>query len=284
MVKTFSYQLTKDIRSQLLKQFPEEADTLAFIIVEHFSGYSKTDILINKPFTTGPQFDYQVKEIIRRLLTNEPIQYILDKAYFYDRPFEVNPSTLIPRQETEELVHLILDNIKNQQNLSILDIGTGTGCIPITLRLETDSSHIIEALDISKHAIETAIKNASLLGAPINFKILDILEEILTVKYDVIISNPPYVLDSEKELMKPKVLDYEPHHALFVLDENPLLFYKRITEIASRSLNPNGRLYFEINEQFGTETVALLESFSFKNVVLHQDLNGKDRFVSGIWK
>lgn len=284
MVKTASYQLLKQIRTELYEHLPEEAETLAFIVVEYFSGYSKTDILIDKTFTTDPQFENQIKDIIRRLLEDEPVQYILGEAFFYDRPFEVNHATLIPRQETEELVHLILDDIKNQQNLSILDIGTGTGCIPITIKLETSRSHTIEAIDISKHAIETAIKNASQLGADINFRILDILGESLQCGYDVIISNPPYVLESEKEQMKPNVLNYEPHHALFVLDENPLLFYKRITELASKNLNTNGKLYFEINEQFGNETVALLESFSFQSVVLHQDLNGKDRFVSGVWQ
>lgn len=280
MVKTFSYQLTKVIRSQLLNRFPEEADTIAFTVVEHFSGYSKTDILIDKTFTTGPQFEGQVKEIIRRLLANEPIQYILGNAFFYERPFAVNHATLIPRQETEEFVHLILGDIKNDQNLSILDIGTGTGCIPITLQLETNS-HTFEGVDISKHALETAHKNASQLGAKVDFQLMDILEENLQKLYDVIISNPPYVLDSEKSLMKPNVLEYEPHYALFVLDKNPLLFYKRITELASQSLKSNGMLYFEINEQFGSEMVELLKSHSFQGVTLHQDLNGKDRFVSG---
>lgn len=280
MIKTAPYQLVKSIRNLLLVQFPEEADSIAFTIVEHFSGYARTDILIDKPFITGPQFENQIQGIIKRLLGNEPIQYILGKAYFYERPFAVNPSTLIPRQETEELVHLVLDDIKNAKNLSILDVGTGSGCIPITLKLES-SSHQVEAIDISKHALETAQNNASELGAKIDFSILDILEENLSKKYDVIISNPPYVLDSEKALMKENVLKFEPHYALFVLDENPLLFYNRITELASKSLNSKGKLYFEINEQFGNEIVNLLKSHSFKEVTLHKDLNGKDRFVSG---
>jgi release factor glutamine methyltransferase len=280
MVTTLSYQLIKKIRTQLLAQFPEEADMLSFIIVEHFSGYTKTEILVDKPFTTGPQIENQIQAIITQLLQNEPIQYILGKAYFYDRSFEVNPATLIPRQETEELVHLVLSELRNLKNLSILDIGTGTGCIPITLALES-TSHTFEGVDISKKAIETAQSNAIKLEANVNFNILDILEQKLSQSYDVIISNPPYVLDSEKVLMKENVLAYEPHYALFVLDENPLLFYKRITEIASNSLKPHGKLYFEINKQFGNQIVELLKSHSFQNVNLHQDLNGKDRFVSG---
>jgi len=263
--------------------FAEEADTLAFTIVEHFSGYSKTDIITDKSFTSDPQFENKIEAIMERLLKNEPIQYILGKAYFYDRVFEVNASTLIPRQETEELVHLVLNDIKSQPCLSILDIGTGSGCIPITLKLECDS-HKIEGVDISKQAIETAIHNANQLNAKVKFKRLDILEEKLTEKYDVIISNPPYVLDSEKRLMKENVLNFEPHDALFVQDDTPLLFYKRITELASKNLTPNGKLYFEINEQFGKKMVELLQSYSFKEIVLHQDLNGKDRFVSGVWQ
>ena len=283
MVKTYSYQLFKKIKGKLQASFTEEAETLAFTIIEHFSGYTKTDIITDKTFLTGPQFEGQIQKIIERLLKDEPIQYVLGKAYFYDRAFDVNSSTLIPRQETEELVYLVLNEIKNQSHLSILDIGTGSGCIPITLKLASNS-HTIEAIDISNHALETATKNAKQLKADVDFKLLDILEEKLTKKYDVIISNPPYVLDSEKVLMKENVLNYEPHYALFVLDNNPLLFYKRITQLASNRLSPNGKLYFEINEQFGSEMVDLLKSYSFQKVVLHKDLGGKDRFVSGVWQ
>lgn len=281
MVNTLSYQLLKKIRSQLLKQFPEEADTISFQIVEHFSGYSRTDILIDKPFTTAPQFEKQIQNIIRRLIANEPVQYILGKAYFYNRPFDVNTATLIPRPETEELIHLILNDVKNQRNLTIIDIGTGTGCIPITLNLES-VSHKFEGVDISNQAIETATRNALVLKAKVDFNTLNILDENLSDTYDVIISNPPYVLESEKPLLQKNVLDYEPSIALFVPDSNPLLFYKRITELSKKSLKPNGKLYFEINEQFGNDVVELLKSNSYKHIVLHQDLNGKDRFVSGV--
>ncbi len=281
MVNTLSYQLFKKIREQLIEQFSEEADPLAFIIVEHFSGFSKMDIITDKPFLTGSQFELQIDAIINRLHKNEPLQYILGKAYFYDRPFTVNEYTLIPRQETEELVHLIVEDIKNQENLSILDIGTGSGCIPITLQLETPS-HQLEAVDVSKDALEVAAQNAKNLGANVGFTQFDILHKELTKNYDVIISNPPYVLHSEMAEMKENVLDYEPHLALFVKNNNPLLFYKRITELANKHLKPHGRLYFEINEQFGNEVIELLTSYSFKQVKLHQDLNGKDRFVSGV--
>jgi len=281
MVKTNSYQLLKSIRTQLLKPFPHEADTLAFQLVEHLSGFSRTDILMDKPFTTGPQFNKHIQSIISRLINNEPIQYILGKAYFYGRAFIVTTSTLIPRQETEELVQLILHDIKVQKNLSILDIGTGSGCIPISLQLESNT-HKIEGVDISIKALETAKRNTLELSSEVHFSQLDILKQELTKTYDVIISNPPYVLESEKKLMKANVLEHEPNTALFVPDTTPLLFYKRITELATKHLNPNGRLYFEINEQFGKKVAQLLTSHSFKNVVIHQDLNGKDRFVSGV--
>lgn len=280
MVRTLSYQLFKKIRVQLLDPFKEEAETLAFIIIEHLSGLTKTDILTDKPFSTGPQFETQVKLILERLKKNQPIQYILGKAYFYERSFIVNKHTLIPRQETEELVYLILHDIEKEKSLSILDIGTGTGCIPITLNLEAPT-HNFEAVDIRKEALEAASMNAEKLGAHVEFKQLDILQQELSRNYDIIISNPPYVLDNEKATMKRNVLDHEPHQALFVDNDTPLLFYKRITELASKFLNPNGRLYFEINEKFGNEVVTLLQSHSFFEVKLHQDLNGKDRFVTG---
>jgi len=282
MVKSNSYQLLKSIRAQLLESFPNEAEALAFQLVEHFSGFSRTSILMDKPFTTGPSFETQIKSIINRLIANEPIQYILGKAYFYDRTFIVNTATLIPRQETEELVQLILNDIKEKKNLAILDIGTGTGCIPISLKLE-NSKHKVEGVDISLKALETANLNAKSLGADVHFFQMDILKQDLASNYDIIISNPPYVMEAEKAKMKANVLEFEPPTALFVPDTNPLLFYKRITELATQYLNLNGRLYFEINEQFGKETVALLTSHSFKQVVLYKDLNGKDRFVSGSW-
>lgn len=280
MVNVSSYQIFKEIREQLKEHFSEEADSLAFIIVEHFSSFSKTEIVTDKLFVSDPKFELQIKSIIERLIKNEPIQYILGRAYFYDRPFKVSEHTLIPRQETEELVHLILTYVKGKQNLSILDIGTGTGCIPITLKLETPS-HQVAAIDISQDALEIARGNARDLHTKVAFKQLDILEKEPSKSYDVIISNPPYVLNSEKLAMKDNVLDYEPHLALFVENNNPLLFYKRITELSAQYLNPNGRLYFEINEQFGNQVVELLKEHSFNEVKLYQDLNGKDRFVSG---
>ncbi len=266
-----------------MSQFSDEASPIAFIIVEHFSHLTKTEILIDKPFKTGPQFERQIQTIIDRLLNNEPIQYILGTAYFYDRPFAVNNSTLIPRQETEELVHLVLDEIKNQSNLSILDIGTGSGCIPITLKLESNT-HKLEGIDISKLALDTASMNAKSLGVEVSFTFLDILKDDLSQQYDVIISNPPYVLESEKKLMNANVLEHEPHKALFVANHNPLIFYHRIAKLASSHLTTNGRLYVEINEQFGNEIVQLLQSNLFYQVKLHTDLNGKDRFVSGTKK
>lgn len=281
MAQTFSFQLFKSIRNKLADKYPEESDTLAFEVVEHFSGFNRTDILIDKPFTTDLQFQKQIEGIINRLLTNEPLQYILSKAHFYGHWFEVNQSTLIPRQETEELVHLILKDIENKESLSILDIGTGSGCIPITLQLEADT-HNFEAVDISEDALKIATENALRLGAEVDFKKLDILTQNLSSSYDIILSNPPYVLDREKTLMQKNVLDYEPSTALFVPDNTPLLFYKRITELAVKHLNPRGKIYFEINEQFGKETIELLNSYSFVELKLHQDLNGKDRIVSGI--
>lgn len=281
MVYTSSLQLLKNLQEALVQKFPNEADTIAFQIVEHFSGFTRTDILVDKPMATGPQFDDQIQQITERVLSNEPIQYVLGKAHFFGRMFEVNPSTLIPRQETEELVQIILQDVEAKKGLLALDIGTGTGCIPITLSLENPNL-LVEALDFSREALETAKKNAQALKANVQFFELDVLNNNLSKTYDIIVSNPPYVLESEKELMQPNVLEHEPSTALFVPDELPLLFYERITELALEHLNPNGKIYFEINEQFGDEVLELLTKNVFHQVTLHKDLNGKPRFVSGI--
>lgn len=156
MVYTSSLQLLKNLKEALVQKFPNEADTMAFQIVEHFSGFTRTDILVDKPMATGPQFDDQIQQITERVLSNEPIQYVLGKAHFFGRMFEVNPSTLIPRQETEELVQIILQDVE-AKGLLALDIGTGTGCIPITLSLENPNL-LVEALDFSREALETAKK------------------------------------------------------------------------------------------------------------------------------
>ena len=218
--------------------------------------------------------------ILNDLMIGKPIQHILEEAYFYGSVFKVNQHVLIPRPETEELVDWIISDSKlNLQNeLAILDIGTGSGCIPISLKKYLPKS-IISTLDISSEAIKVAKENAEAIGVQIQFINTDVNEYQTEDKFDVIVSNPPYIRDLEKKEMHQNVLSYEPHLALFVTDENPLIFYRVIADFAKSNLKNNGQLYFEINEYLGKEMVEMLVEKGFKNIELKQDMQGKDRMI-----
>ncbi len=217
---------------------------------------------------------------IQRLHNKEPVQYIVGHTYFLDYKIQVNPSVLIPRQETEELVLKIIDREKSNQDLRILDIGTGSGCIPIALASQLNTSLVI-ALDISYQALEVAQKNIALNNVDVITKRADILSDEFDLKnLDLIVSNPPYVLNSDKTCMKDNVLKHEPSLALFVPDDDPLKFYKAIAEQGLKLLKPGGRLYFEIHERYGTEVQDVLESKGYINVEIIQDtFLSKDRMV-----
>jgi len=215
----------------------------------------------------------RIKQIIAELKTNKPIQHIIGETEFFGLKFNVNEHTLIPRPETEELVQWILEH----EFSSALDIGTGSGCIPIALMKNKDAE--ISAIDVSESALLVAKENAKINEVEINFLLQDILKTTTLPMMDVIISNPPYVLDKEKELMLDNVLANEPHLALFVPNNNPLLFYKKIAELAFISLSKNGFLFFEINERFGKETVAMLSAIGFVDIELKKDINDKDRMI-----
>ena len=216
-------------------------------------------------------------EYLQRLLKYEPVQYILGYAEFYGLKFKVSPAVLIPRPETEELVELIVSEVE-QEDVSILDIGTGSGCIPVSLKDELPDA-IVSAIDISSDALSIAKENAKANGADITFIEMDILREIPRGKYDVIVSNPPYISHDEKEKMNDNVLIYEPHLALF--SDDPLLFYKRIAEIAPQLLNPNGRIYLEVSEFRAKEVLALFAGIG-KDARIVKDMSGKERIVSVI--
>jgi len=257
----------------------EEAVSQVQWLFNHFLGISRKDLLLDK----GLQFIPNELELaLSKLILGTPIQYVLGRGFFYGREFNVTPHVLIPRFETEELVHLII-----QENTltapSILDIGTGSGCIPITLSLELPQSRVV-GIDISSEALEVAGENARELGAGVIFFPIDILrEELPKGPWDIIVSNPPYVRHLEKVAMHQNVIDHEPALALFVPNEDPLLFYKVITQKAVHYLNMGGKLYFEINEAFGLETKQLLEEEGFREVAVYRDLQGKDRIVKGTW-
>ena len=245
----------------------------AYISIDFLLGYNRSDCIIHANMYVNIDMSDRIKLIIAELKTNKPIQHIIGITEFYGLNFNVNEHTLIPRPETEELVQWILEH----EFTSALDIGTGTGCIPIVLKKNKDAE--ITAIDVSESALLVAKENAKINDVKINFLLQDILKKPTLPKVDVIISNPPYVLDKEKELMLANVLDNEPHSALFVPNNNPLLFYKKIADLAFTSLPKNGLLFFEINERFGNEIIVMLSAIGFVDIELKKDLNDKDRMI-----
>lgn len=251
-----------------------EATEMAYRLLETYEGMTKIDIALST--VNSLEISPVITKALQALEKGEPLQYVMQYADFYDLKFEVNTSVLIPRPETEELVSLVLESITHQE--SVLDIGTGSGCIPISIKKNKPYLKV-SACDISLDALTVAKRNAHNNGVELDFFVCDILKESFSQSYDIIISNPPYVRPSEKAAMRSNVLDYEPHLALFVEEDEPLIFYERIANIALSKLNDRGLLFFEINEEFGAETVKILEEKAFVNVELYQDINGKDRMI-----
>ena len=228
-----------------------------------------------------------LQNISERLLNFEPWQYVVGNADFYGLKFKVNPSVLIPRAETEELVYLILETIKKAktENPTLLDIGTGSGCIPITLQQKNKSINAF-AIDISEGAISLAKENNQAIGTNVNFILADAFhwqnidnQYFTHQNFDIIVSNPPYIPFVEKKIMPRHVLDFEPHLALFVSNEDPLIFYRTIAEMAKIKLNNNGFLFFECNEYNANDVVKILQQLGYQSIVLHKDMAGKDRMV-----
>ena len=263
----------------------KEIESFFYLILESFHRKKRIDLALE------PEMEMDALQLLRwesalaELKKQKPIQYILGETEFYGLPFLVNENVLIPRPETEELVALILAEEKGKRKegkVRILDIGTGSGCIPIALKKNLPEAEVY-AIDISEKALATAMKNAELNQVDVYFRLQDILAtEDLELSFDTIVSNPPYVRHLEKIEIQPNVLEYEPHLALFVADNDALLFYRKITALAQKHLTPKGKLYFEINQYLGKETVALVESFGFTEVRLHQDIYGNDRMISAV--
>lgn len=264
-----------------------EAKSLAWWSINDVCKISRTSFLASKEKVISEQQEASLQHILEELKTGKPIQYVLGETEFYGLPFKVNPSVLIPRPETEELVDWILIEIRNSDllndiNGNILDIGTGSGCIPIAIKKFLPEFNI-SALDVSKVAIETAKINAELNQTEIEFIEDDILNPsqlfLLNKQYTIIISNPPYVRESEKTAMHNNVLGHEPHLALFVADDNALIFYSRIAEFAKTNLVKGGMLFLEINENLAPQTIDLLEGKGLRNIELRQDIRGKNRMI-----
>ncbi|MBP9924923.1 MAG: peptide chain release factor N(5)-glutamine methyltransferase [Cyclobacteriaceae bacterium] len=256
-----------------------EIQSIIYLLLENKFGLTRTEILFDKLIHNADQSALNL--CIERINNHEPIQYILGEAFFYGRLFKVNPAVLIPRPETELLIHEI-KNIRTGKidPIRILDIGTGSGCIAISLALEIKNA-TITATDVSSTALEYAKENARLLKSPVRFIEHDILKEELTESFDLIVSNPPYISFEEKNSMKPNVLKFEPHVALFASEADPLLFYKKIIEKSKKSLSIHGSLWFEINEHFGKEVMGLLKAHGFVDIQIIKDFDGKERMVTG---
>ncbi len=277
--------------TELEELYPkEEIESFYYLCAEKFTELNRLKIALNPDFRVNEKQLQQFSNALERLKKEEPIQYILGKTEFYRLPFLVNKNVLIPRPETEELVAWVIAEKSNEtaSNLKILDIGTGSGCIPISVAKNLKNSNLW-ALDISEKALEIGKKNAIQNEVFVHFVQADILcttsnqlkahLQLDREKFDIIISNPPYVRDLEKVQMKNNVLQYEPHVALFVEDENPLLFYDKIADFARENLKPNGLLFFEINQEFAQETISLLKEKNFNNISCKKDIFGVDRMV-----
>ena len=289
ILKEYKINFTKELVSIYDK---EEIESFFFIISEFLHQKKRIDLALEPNFLINENELEKWNSILTELKQEKPIQYILGETEFYGLRFLVNENTLIPRQETEELVELIInENSKIEiPNPKILDIGTGSGCIAISLAKNLPNAKVY-ALDVSEKALEIAKKNSNINEVEVNFRNKSILEvEDLTSPstfnlqpttfFDIIVSNPPYVRNLEKEEIKKNVLDYEPHLALFVEDDDALLFYRKIAQLAKINLAEKGKLYFEINQYLGKETVELLENLDFKNVELIKDIYGNYRMIS----
>ena len=279
-------QLEKYFQQQLRANYPDsEIENFFFWTLEEILGIQRIDFVLQKNNAVDYQNIDRIKKVIQRLRNEEPIQYIFGSTEFYGLLFNVSTDTLIPRPETEELVEWIIETVKQDEYLSslselrILDIGTGTGCIAITLTKLIPSANTT-AVDISKNALTVAESNSALNEVNVHFVISNVLElSKLGNQYDIIVSNPPYVRNSEKIEIKNNVLKYEPDTALFVEDDDPLLFYRKIGKLSLESLNPNGYLFFEINQYLGKEMVDLLSDLGYQHIELRKDLFGNDRMT-----
>lgn len=282
--------LLKEIKNiyhlELDSLFPkEEVDSFFYMVIDHYMGLEKF-VLVMEPNLVVPKAKEEpLFSALSQLKEERPIQHILGKSHFCDLDFYVDENVLIPRPETEELVYWILDHVQklgSGNEIKILDIGTGSGCIAISLAKNLPNA-TVAAIDISKKAIGMARQNAKENNVIVEFIEADILAKFdFKEKFDVIVSNPPYVRELEKVEMKNNVLDYEPGSALFVSDENPLIFYKKIIQFAVDHLKANGVLFFEINQFLGNETKQLLENENFSEIELRKDMFGNDRMLRGM--
>ena len=299
----------KNYRTQFIQELSPiydagEAESFFYLILEEKNQLKRIDLALNPDLTFSDEEIQFWNSILEQLKLEIPVQYLLGKTSFYGLDFEVNENVLIPRPETEELVEWIIQSTKvevgstkleagsgklgvGSPKVKILDIGTGSGCIAVSLAKNIPNAQVF-AIDVSGKALATAQKNANSNEVNVAFIERNILEVVtlsavegLEQSFDIIVSNPPYVRELEKQEIKKNVLDNEPHLALFVEDNDALVFYRKIAELAQKNLSPNGQLFFEINQYLGKEMVELLEKMNFKNIELRKDIYGNDRMMRG---
>lgn len=260
----------------------EELYAIFELVCEYYLGFNKLDVKTKLNDNINQSELINIYNTCNELKTGKPIQYILKEAHFYDLRFYVDGSTLIPRPETEELVYLIIKILKNElQRLNIIDIGTGSGCIPITLKKQFKNFELC-GVDICENAIKIAATNAKSNNVEVDFFVCDILNSIhiKNLKFDCIISNPPYIIHSEALQMDKRVLDFEPNLALFVKEDDPIIFYKKIIDLCLNSLSEKGYLFFELNPLFANDVMIYADSSSlFKTIEIIKDMSGKQRFL-----
>ena len=276
-----SQEIFQTIKQSVLARYDaNEAASIAFLFIEQYFGLTQSQVLANRQIA---QIDFEEFErMLKRLETGEPVQYVIGKSWFYGREFKVNTSTLIPRPETEELVNMIVKREGIDFAGKLLDVGTGSGCIAISLALELPEAKIF-AVDVSEDALEIAKANSLSHNANVHFAQLDFLEDAPKHDpYQILVSNPPYIPQNNLEQLQDNVTKHEPHLALFV--DEPLIFYQRIAELAPDIMTAGGRIYVEIHDDFGEEVKECFLENALTKVEVHQDINGKDRMVSAIWR
>lgn len=294
--------LVKDIRKYYCDQLcsiydKDEANTMILILFEHYFNIDRVKMALEPDIRLSESEMLKIHFAVKDLLKNKPIQYIIGETDFCELKFKVNENVLIPRPETAEMIYKIVNESPSHQVTKsefnsqkpkaksqklILDIGTGSGCIAISLAKMLPESHVY-ALDISEKALVVAKENAKINDANITFiqdDILTMTKTMTQTKFDIIVSNPPYVRELEKADMRDNVLKWEPHNALFVSDDNPLIFYRKILEFAKTHLNDNGEIWFEINEYLSKEMIDLCHELGFSNVKIHKDFRGKERIMA----
>jgi release factor glutamine methyltransferase len=285
----FNLQTIKDIRNYITGElkdiYPEkEVQSIFEIVISYTLGINRISILRDPGMKVSEEQIENITAICRELKEGKPVQYITGETTFYNCIINVNPSVLIPRPETEELADLVIKENRGFTG-NIIDIGTGSGCIAVALAANIPGASV-SATDISVKALETAEKNAVRNNVKINFVHADIFDPEMAKAFnaDIIVSNPPYVMESEKMQMHTNVLDYEPHEALFVPDYDQLVFYRAIFDQSRIILNEGGRIYLEINEKSGFQLQKMMESYNYKEISLVRDINGKDRIIKGVKK